>query len=256
MTIINSNKLTKIQLEDVQILVSLCKLEENLDGILFLESEMNEYGDFPCFYLLYEGSTLISFLSIFIPNTEECELYGYTRPSYRKKGYITSLLDLAKKQLKNYNINSVYLLCEPISRSGLLMLNAFNAQLNTSEYMMKFDIKSKVTPKHILSLKKEINSESEYYKLFLGKKLIGTCNVDQSNFCTTIYNFEIIKKMRGKGYGKESLLLIIENLIEHGYDNIILHLSSDNTIAYNLYTKNGFTIIKQIDYFKKPTLGQ
>lgn len=248
MQIINSNKLTKNQISDIDKLVGLCKLEDKTKGIIFLESDMNEYPDFKCFYLVYENSQLTSFLSVFIPNQDECEIYAYTLPPFRKKGLSKKLLKEALIILNNYNIKSVFLTCEPESNSGILTLKSINADYELSEYMMKYDENIKPKPEHKLILK--YNNKSGYYETLLNNMVIGKCNIDNSEFCTTIYNFEITEKKRGQGYGKESLLLILENLLNDNCSNIVLHLSSYNKRAYNLYCNNGFYISSQVDYWK------
>lgn len=245
--LIKTNRLTATQYNDVQNLFHLCKQFEDLEGLLFLEPELNLFPEFPCFYLLYENSILISFLSIFIPNEKECEIYAYTHPDYRKRGYFTNLFECALSQIEKFEIESIYFVNEPGSNSGKSALTKINTQLASSEYIMKWDPEFIPSPKNILTL--EVNDSCEYFKARLNQEVIGECCVDHSDSCSTIYDFEILSSKRGRGYGKEMLLLILDHLAQMNYKNIVLHVSSTNKAAYRLYSTNGFAVLKQVDYW-------
>jgi len=60
----------------------------------------------------------------------------------------------------------------------------------------------------------------------------------------------ISPKYQGHGYGKEMLNLLLEKLLSMDINNIILEVDSENNRAYNLYTKNGFKIKTQFDYYR------
>lgn len=250
MKIINTEKLTCTQSGQIRNLVGLCKLDEGLDGILFMEQEMNAYPDFPCFFLLYDDMALISFLSIFIPNKQECEIYGYTLPAYRNKGCFLKLLESAASVLNTYGIHSIFFACEPKSISGKLTLNSINAQLKTSEYMMRYNNRELSSPKRLLGMTRKNIGGYQVYVTFLGQEQVGKCKVDCSGTNASIFDFKITKKRRGQGYGKETLLLILNSLINNQYKNILLHLTGDNKAAYHLYSGNGFDIIQQVDYWR------
>jgi RimJ/RimL family protein N-acetyltransferase len=248
MKIINTNTLTSDQRQDIENLIYLCKIQDGTEGIRFLESDMNEYPDFDCFYLLYENAELISFLSVFIPNAKECEIYSYTLPVFRKKGCFSSLLKAALKQLDFYEIHCVYFVCEPESHSGKQALASVHAVPFSSEYILKYNTAKAPQPEY--SLKLCYNKKLTHFETLLKNKIIGKCDVDHSDFCSTIYNFEVEACKRGQGYGKETLLLIIEHLLNNDCENIMLHLSNTNKAAYHLYMHNGFIISKQLDYWK------
>ena len=74
--------------------------------------------------------------------------------------------------------------------------------------------------------------------------------MDHTHGSSTIYDFEVEKNQRGKGFGSESLLLILKKLMDSGCENILLHINGDNKIALSMYLNYGFRSIKQIDYWK------
>lgn len=62
---------------------------------------------------------------------------------------------------------------------------------------------------------------------------------------------------RGRGLGRELLLLAMDLLAEHGYDSCWLLVSTDNQVAYQLYQKIGFhTRQVRSRWFRAETTGQ
>jgi len=62
---------------------------------------------------------------------------------------------------------------------------------------------------------------------------------DQKAF---IYDFAIDEAFRGKGYGKQALLAMDEELKSMKVESVGLHVFGDNTAAQELYKKAGFVI--------------
>lgn len=62
---------------------------------------------------------------------------------------------------------------------------------------------------------------------------------DQKAF---IYDFIIDEAFRGKGYGKQALLVMDEKLKSMNVESVGLHVFGDNTTAQELYKKAGFKI--------------
>ena len=113
MNIINTSELSSNQFYDAKTLIELCRLTDNTKGICFLENNVNAIENFPAFFLMYQGNTLVSFLSVFVPNEEECEIYANTLPRYRQEGYFRKLYEMAQEQIKNYGISKIYFVNEP-----------------------------------------------------------------------------------------------------------------------------------------------
>ena len=62
---------------------------------------------------------------------------------------------------------------------------------------------------------------------------------DQKAF---IYDFVINEAFRGKGYGKEALAALDEELKSMGVESVGLHVFGDNITAQGLYKKMGYQI--------------
>lgn len=249
MKMIMNTELTPQQIKEIEHLKTLCEKEDKHDTPLFLESELNEFSDFPCFFLLYSGFELVSFLSVFIPDSFECEIYACTRPDMRKKGFFSRLFETAITQLEIYDIPTVLFVNSPESRSGVASLISIGASYQNSEYVLKFDNSLSPSPDHYLDLQPVNQDGKEGFFSFLDGRYVGKCLIDSTQGSATIHGFEIMPVLRGAGYGRETLHLVLEKLISLGHENILLHLSGSNKAAYRLYTTNGFKILHQIDYW-------
>ena len=141
MNIINTSELSSNQFYDAKTLIELCRLTDNTKGICFLENNVNAIENFPAFFLMYQGNTLVSFLSVFVPNEEECEIYANTLPRYRQEGYFRKLYEMAQEQIKNYGISKIYFVNEPNCLAGSEALGRLGAKLETSEYLMSYNMR-------------------------------------------------------------------------------------------------------------------
>jgi ribosomal protein S18 acetylase RimI-like enzyme len=81
------------------------------------------------------------------------------------------------------------------------------------------------------------------------------CRVTPIKEGMMISDFEIKDSLRGQGFGKETLLLVLENILQKQNKDIFLHINSSNTIGYKMYSSNGFInlsrLIIRIDELKK-----
>lgn len=251
MQVIITNTLTSNQYHDATSLINLCKECDNTRGISFLEPEMNAIIGFPCFYLLYNSNTLVSFLSIFVPNETECEIYANTLPSHRRNGYFDKLLDSALSNIRNYGIKKILIVSEPACLAGTDFLNASShTRFSHSEYLMCYNMKTTPAPKGILTIKYHTEDNTEFFSSYLDDMLIGSCNVEHSRGVATIYGFNVIPSMRGNGYGTETLLLVLKRLLESKCHKILLQVNGANRAAHIMYSHHGFIHEEQIDYWE------
>ncbi len=249
MHIINTNTLTSNQYHDCRSLIETCKQADNSRGISFLEPEMNLVKEFPCFFLLYDNGSLISFLSVFIPDEMQCEIYANTLPEQRNKGYFSKLLGLANEKLEEFNIKTIYLVNDPSSITGTLALNKIGATLIDTDYLMRYNMDITPIPKGILNIKSEIDGNTENFESFLDNTLIGHCYVEHSRATSVIFGFLIDEQFRNRGFGTETLLLILEKLLNDGCKKILLHVNGANEAAYNMYFNHGFIHEEKIEYW-------
>ncbi|MGL4773376.1 MAG: GNAT family N-acetyltransferase [Clostridium sp.] len=278
MRIKKCNVLSEKQIKEVLDLQELCYSYEELENKVFLSNEINYYKELDCFYLAYEGGDLISFLTTFVPTSDEGEILGFTHPKFRNNGYFKALFKDACENLLQFNIHKVLFAIEPKSDNGVSFVKSFKeAVLIRSEYRMVYnkdeDLKCKLnfvkvdkSNKEIFSillgevfndLKKDtrladavIDSEnrSGFMALYNGKE-VGTFSLNLEEGEMFLHAFGVHKDFRGKGFGEE----IIKYAITEGKKRskrIILDVDSNNPIAFNLYKKIGFVIEFQVDYYE------
>lgn len=88
----------------------------------------------------------------------------------------------------------------------------------------------------------------QFFCIMLNGTSIGMIWLGSQGF---IYDFLIDEKFRGKGFGKESLLLLESHCKKMGLKAIKLHVFEHNTYARSLYEKVGYlttgrTMLKKI----------
>lgn len=251
MNIFITDTLTSNQYHDAVQLIEACNIHDMVPGISFLKSEMNYIEGFPCFYMLYDGSELVSFLSVFIPDESQCEIYAHTLPSHRQKGYFLRLFEAAVENIYASNIDAIYILNEPSCVSGSCAISKLNADFSDSEHLMYFDRKHILSPTlHRLSLEIDTKYSTDFFYTYLDDTLVGKCKADRSRTNALIYDFEVLEDYRGKGYGSETLILVLNHLLKEKCENIRLQVSGSNTAAKVMYSHHGFKTAQQIDYYK------
>ena len=90
-----------------------------------------------------------------------------------------------------------------------------------------------------------LQSKDHYlFSLYDGDQAVGIiwlkANVDRPVKSGFIFHVEIKEEFRGKGYGKQIMLLIEEKARELGLKSIGLHVFGYNTAAKNLYEGIGY----------------
>ena len=89
-----------------------------------------------------------------------------------------------------------------------------------------------------------IHSKNQYVWSILDeeKNKIGVLWVQVKDRKAFIYDFIIDEAFRGKGYGKQALAAMDEQLKSMNTESVALHVFGDNIAAQELYKKMGFQI--------------
>lgn len=90
-----------------------------------------------------------------------------------------------------------------------------------------------------------LHTENHFlYTVYDGEQAVGViwlkANVDQATKGGFIFDVEMKEEFRGKGYGKQTMLLIEEKARELGLKSISLHVFASNKVARNLYESLGY----------------
>ncbi|HZK83305.1 MAG TPA: GNAT family N-acetyltransferase [Desulfosporosinus sp.] len=270
---------------DVHHLEQICKAQDNLTGSIFVDTTMNFSEEMNSIFLIYEGNQLISLLTMFAPTQHEAEITALTLPSHRGKGYFMKLLSKAIKELIKYDIPEVLFVFESQSITGKHVSTHLTAQYDFTEYSMRLDDRkyvplvsnrlkylkpSKEDLKRLVNTSIRIFEDSykdtkdmfvnifnsdtrDQYLGILNDEIIGMGSSSRDGDEVSIFGFGITPEFRSKGYGYELLHLIVEQLRQSDIREIVIEVDSNNTHAFNLYQKFGFTIETAFEYYRKKT---
>lgn len=137
--IVIRNLLDEKEKQEVNHLVKECLIYDGLERDLSLEND-NLYEELNCFFLYYEGTVLASVLTIYQPSAHEAEVFGYTLPSYRRRGYFLELLERAEEELWEFQIPEILLAAEPASKEAKYIAALCEADYKKSEYLLHLDV--------------------------------------------------------------------------------------------------------------------
>lgn len=263
--------LAQADLEEVNELASICNKYEELD-YLTLRIGMTTA-------LCYEGEQLAGLLAV-QPGIDEAELYIIVRPGKRRQGIATSLLEIAKINLKKDGILKCLLVRQASSASGGSFVNSTGAQYRFSEYRMELDKRAfrnrrsnassielrqaNLLDAHLLAgLSAKSFGEPEerhrrryeqdlrknthrFHIISLEGQPIGGIGTVSSPSRIWIVAFGIIPDFRGRGHGGQTLSRVVQALLEEGHQQIIIEVETDNRNALELYKRCGF--LEQSEY--------
>ena len=89
-------------------------------------------------------------------------------------------------------------------------------------------------------------SDQFIFSVTAGGILVGTLwfgiRGAEDNRKAFIYDIALLENARGKGFGKQAMLLLEDEVKKIGLRHIGLHVFGHNTIARNLYTSLGYDI--------------
>ncbi len=270
--------------KEIKELEMICQEHDKLKGNVFLDTSLNYNPDIKSLFLLYVDDKLVSFLSLFIPMSQEAEVSAYTLPKYRKLGYFTQLLAHAKEELNKYNISGLVFVCESQSEAGVETIRKLKGEYEFTEYYLRYrrpveeDYIQQVNitlrrAEHgdleaLIGLSQDIFLDAyEDAKSLIAKTLeaenriqyiatisdlpIGMISVGFEQGEASIFGFGVSPQYQGKGYGKVILRLILKELVNMDIEIITLEVDSNNQRAYNFYRNYGFEVETSYDYYRK-----
>lgn len=225
-------------------------------------------------------SYIIGFVSIYIIDESSLELCGFVLPKYRNNNVGSALLEAVKNIYHDYyisipvnNNNNNNSTNSTNGTNGSISNNENNNASNNindnitvflSNHGFQYDITECsmfINTKNInytskdcqlnetisLSYENEDNDSIVFY-ISLNNKIIGSCYVSTFEGCGCIHDVEISETFRGNGYGKKLLIYTLA-ILKDLCSNIILHVTVENTPAYNLYKDLGFNTKQEVIYY-------
>lgn len=188
------------------------------------------------------------------------ECSAFTLPALRRLGYFSSLFDFLSSDIETIDL---YFVTEPANQNTQKALASLGAVHDRDEYLMEIEVgreqKSGFLPEcSRLSVTAAEEEGSVLLQFYLKEspfpnRRAGSCRLFPSGDSACFYGFEIETSLRGRGLGREALLLTLSLLADKncGFScrRMYLHVSGTNLPAVSLYKKTGFCICKTLSYY-------
>lgn len=270
--------LTEEKVKDVLDLLKTCNKHDGTKTELYLKKhEDEERKD----YFYYNNGNLVGFLVIYPSYREgEVQITGLVHPNSRRNGVFKNLLNAAIADVKDRK-KIIRFIKDNSSKSGLLFLESIGAKYIESSYTMKYQAGKKHEFMEILTISNakmdeidklveigmeafetsddeerplvKSNISNEQRRLLVGhfnNQIIGCVLASLEDDKATIGDLAVKKEYRKRGFGRELLNYVIEDVMQQGIVDMSLSVNTDNGNALMLYKSCGFKVKNAIDFYK------
>ena len=238
----------------------------------------------PNYFLLFEQAKPVAAVYLFTPGTDEAEVHAFTLPSFRRKGYITCLLESVRKELKRRGTPSILYVCDSRSCSGTAYLEKQGLTIEFSEYAMtwvpplnppagtdinlrrasqrdagelallqhrawyeEIDHAEQMVTSFLASPKRDLYAAVTPDDTVVG--MIGRYREEGRNY---LHGFTMAEEVRGRGWGRQALTRMVELCYaEDPSRPIDLEVETQNAGALALYESCGFHVRSRFDYYRQ-----
>jgi len=268
-------------------LMEVCNKHDTIDLSVNLNLSIliDRTGDEESDLLYYENNKLVGYVGIYsFFKKDEVEICGMVHPDFRRRGIFTRLFEAAKSECKERWIKTILLVNEQKSESGKAFAVSVKASHEFSEYRMKYDITTvKELPKEDscltlriaegvdtpdlidigmkcfnTSLEEEkslivsgmLSKHRRIFTALFNDIIIGTITVSTDGLSSNISGFAVHPDFQGRGFGKQILLNIVNNLLNENVCDINIEVETKNQNALRLYEGCSFKVTTAYDYYK------
>ncbi len=244
------------------------------------EGKDDRLDEFTC----WDGERLIGYLGIDDFGGRSIEVNGMVHPDYRRRGIFKELYARVKREWEKRTSDEMLLLTDRKSEAGKSFMEGKGASYDHTEYEMilsdslfegaKHPTKGLVLREATSDDAREIARQNSIYfnedlddqelldidlekkrgfhvymALFQGN-IIGKVHLHLINGQGGIFGLGIVPQWRGKGLGRDLLLLSVHKLKELGASYIFLQVDAKNDTALGLYQSCGFEESYSMEYYK------
>jgi GNAT superfamily N-acetyltransferase len=258
-------------------------------GMKISDTAMNADAKMKNLFVLYEGDTLASAMTVFAPTKNEAEIYALTLPSMRRRGYFNLLYFRAVDEIKRAGISRILFACDRRSDTGFEAVSAHDAVLNHSECELRFTAEDRgfigeyisgcaqklsleiCVPEDAKKLapacakifgKKRAEAEKylrrgiadkrrRQYSALLGNETAGLGAVESGADGACIYGLGVMPELRGKGFGRQLLYLLVTEALKDSPAQLRIEADCSNEAACGLYLSSGFEQETIWDYYSR-----
>lgn len=275
-------EVTASDLANIAALIEECQQYDGLDFPVSVEEMQSQPEQKPALLLYYQHETLTGFA--YLQYGPEIEIYGMVHPAHRRKGVGTALLEAAKKVRQQEGTGGLLLVCDSASPAGKAFAQAAGGQYSFSEHRMALDPASIQRPRvqaqqvdfrraevaeaplvaHLVAqafgdpeeemavwVATDILTDNQRFFIgFVQGEPIGSLRTVSFGEQIDIATFGVLPAYRGKGYGRQMLLAIVDLLLQERWPSIALDVETKNDNALGLYESCGFRTTRTYDYYK------
>lgn len=283
----NIIKRTNVTEKERQQLLAITRDCHQLDGSYrtpYLDTTYNVDKDMPAFFLAYEATELVGYLSVYADEPKTADVSLYVLPAYRRKGIARALLSEFANVATQYNLSEV----DYVTETAFLtkhpnFLEHFQFHITDVELWLEqprrqFALEKRVGLEVVLAdldLVEEIatfqaeafgnplESSRTYAReailddntlLFVLKKdgqIVASCSVDMSTDFNFFFGLAVKKELQGQGLGSYLMSAIMNDVYERNDLKFQIVVDKENTGAYKLYQRLGFQVMTEVVYVGK-----
>lgn len=252
-----AKRLRKREQKRLEKMTEEAKRRGGVSASLFLESEMNVFEDAGCFFFSGKRRRPDALLTVFFPDEGHAEL---TVAEYVPgKGNLKELFCRALRECKRVDVDNVHTVRNPACGFCLDALEGIRFTYSWSEYMLSSEManlaREAKQPEEGIKIEKEPAPENDgsiCYRLLQNGRETAECRILSAGDGTQHYLFGLKTKeeYRRKGMATALLTGIAKEYEKQEGAVLRLQVSSQNTAAYNLYQRLGFSVEEEREYYK------
>jgi ribosomal-protein-alanine N-acetyltransferase len=92
-------------------------------------------------------------------------------------------------------------------------------------------------------------SDQRFYVGWLRDEPLGMLRLHLEPKSVFINSFRVHPERRGRGYGRQILMGVIDRLLAENWEHIMIEVATDNVVALTLYESCGFRRVAEYLYY-------
>jgi ribosomal protein S18 acetylase RimI-like enzyme len=263
----------------IEALAAVCRQAEGMDLPLYLEPST---GDETNLFCTYRRGVLVG--AAVAPPDDPIEVLAVVHPEHRRQGIGRALLGAVQQEGRRRGVSSLLLVCEEAAPSGVAFARAVGAEHQFSEYRMELDrvaFAQRQPPRRTIELRQADGGDlgalvglwtasrdiaegeareasahwlgQENQRLVIGwlqDEPVGMLRLHLDPSSVFINSFRVHPVHRGRGYGRQILMGVLDQLLAEGWEHILIEVATDNMIACSLYESCGFQRVATFWYYE------
>ena len=233
-------------LSEIKKIQQECNSYDHIPHHYFIDEEYQDFSDFPCAYTAKDQDSTVGFLCPYILDQYNVEFCLFVLPKYRKQKIASGLFF---RMVMDFGKYSYRLSIHPDNIIGKSFLEKMGFTYGCRECSMRLNKKEYVPETDQIELSADKQEEQIRITGIIDGIEVGHLEIIAFDMMACIHDVEIEEKFRRNGYGYRLLSSALHDIFQK-YDSVILHVTKENTPAYQLYKKAGFRILEELDYYE------